>query len=49
MKELRQGRTDPPNYRKIWMAEAKRGLQAAVTAEVESKRAEEELEGCEQS
>jgi hypothetical protein len=32
MKELRQGRTDPPNYRKIWMAEAKRGLQAAVTA-----------------
>jgi hypothetical protein len=33
MKELRQGRTDPPNYRKIWMAEAKRGLQAAAVAE----------------
>ena len=38
MKEVRGGRTDPPNYRRIWMAEAKRCLQAVVTAGAQNCR-----------
>ena len=40
MKEVRGGRGDPPNYRRIWMAEAKRCLQAAVTVGAQAKGSE---------
>ena len=44
MKEVRGGRTDPPNYRRIWMAEAKRCLQAAIDQQVRGMRPAERCE-----